>query len=145
MHRLFAAFCLATAKAATLGPQLAGRLPAGPGPPVLLLVVPGALSSRQNTPLLVWLNGGPGSSSMMGLFLENGPYWIAGDGSLHARNASWNNKFDALTWTSRRAPALVLHKKVRTLATKMTWPKPSPRSWPIFIMLTPTLGQSSYG
>ena len=33
---------------------------------------------------------------MMGLFLENGPYWIADDGSLNMRNASWNNKYDVL-------------------------------------------------
>ena len=44
----------------------------------------------------MWLNGGPGSSSMMGLFLENGPYFIADDGLLQTRNASWNNNFDIL-------------------------------------------------
>ena len=95
MHRLFLALCLATATAATLGPQLAGRLPAGPGRQYFYWLCP-ARSGDKAAPLLVWLNGGPGSSSMMGLFLENGPYWIADDGSLHARNASWNNKFDVL-------------------------------------------------
>ena len=95
MHRLLAAFCLATAKAATLGPQLAGRLPAGPGRQYFYWLCP-ARTGDKAAPLLVWLNGGPGSSSMMGLFLENGPYFIDDDGSLHARNASWNNKFDVL-------------------------------------------------
>ena len=33
---------------------------------------------------------------MMGLFLENGPYWIDDDGSVNMRNASWNNNFDVL-------------------------------------------------
>ena len=111
MHRLFAALCLATAKkyaiyagtaartesktAAAPAPQLAGRLPAGPGRQYFYWLCP-ARSGDKAAPLLVWLNGGPGSSSMMGLFLENGPYWIADDGSLNMRNASWNNKYDVL-------------------------------------------------
>ena len=95
MHRLFAALCLARATAATLSPQLAGRLPAGPGRQYFYWLCP-ARTGDKAAPLLVWLNGGPGSSSMMGLFLENGPYFIDDAGSLHARNASWNNKFDVL-------------------------------------------------
>ena len=103
MHRLFAALCLAAARtnpiraatAATLGPQLAGRLPAGPGRQYFYWLCP-ARSGDKAAPLLVWLNGGPGSSSMMGLFLENGPYFIADDGLLQTRNDSWNNNFDIL-------------------------------------------------
>ena len=30
-------------------------------------------TSLENPPLILWINGGPGSSSMFGLFLENGP------------------------------------------------------------------------
>jgi vitellogenic carboxypeptidase-like protein len=81
--------------AATLGPQLAGRLPAGPGRQYFYWLCP-ARTGDKAAPLLIWLNGGPGSSSMMGLFLENGPYFVSDDGSLHARNASWNNKYDVL-------------------------------------------------
>ncbi|PIO61182.1 serine carboxypeptidase, partial [Teladorsagia circumcincta] len=42
-------------------------------------------------PLLLWLNGGPGSSSLEGLFLENGPFRIGKDGKTIARNPyAWN-------------------------------------------------------
>lgn len=36
---------------------------------------------KANGPLLLWINGGPGSSSMFGLFLENGPLRINKTGS----------------------------------------------------------------
>ncbi|KAL7580721.1 hypothetical protein ACA910_001006 [Epithemia clementina (nom. ined.)] len=47
-----------------------------------------------NTPILIWLNGGPGCSSMDGLFLENGPFqWIVVDGKymLQKNPFSWHN------------------------------------------------------
>ena len=35
----------------------------------------------QNAPVLLWLNGGPGASSMFGLFLENGPLRVERTGT----------------------------------------------------------------
>jgi carboxypeptidase D len=35
----------------------------------------------EEIPLVIWLNGGPGCTSMMGLFLENGPFRFADNGT----------------------------------------------------------------
>ncbi|KAK0255716.1 hypothetical protein B0A54_11030 [Friedmanniomyces endolithicus] len=42
-------------------------------------------------PLSVWINGGPGSSSMIGLFQELGPCGIDGNGSVVYNPYAWNN------------------------------------------------------
>jgi len=53
-------------------------------------------------PLVIWLNGGPGASSLAGLFLENGPFLIEDHGNGQAKivkNAnSWNEKFHLMYW-----------------------------------------------
>jgi len=41
-------------------------------------------------PLLIWLTGGPGCSSLLALFYENGPYKINSDLSLSINPYSWN-------------------------------------------------------
>lgn len=43
-----------------------------------------------NASVLVWLQGGPGASSLFGLFSENGPYSIASTGALKRRKYSWH-------------------------------------------------------
>ncbi|WP_442806413.1 S10 family serine carboxypeptidase-like protein [Streptomyces sp. NBC_01317] len=52
------------------------------------------------TPLLIWLNGGPGASSSAGLFLENGPLRIADDaaGTISVSPDSWNQEAHVLYW-----------------------------------------------
>ncbi|KIY70737.1 alpha/beta-hydrolase [Cylindrobasidium torrendii FP15055 ss-10] len=51
-----------------------------------------ARSEPDDKPLTLWLNGGPGCSSMIGLFTENGPCLVNNDSSSTRFNEySWNN------------------------------------------------------
>ncbi|KAI4246176.1 MAG: hypothetical protein L6R40_002129 [Gallowayella cf. fulva] len=50
-----------------------------------------------NAPLSIWMNGGPGSSSMIGLLQENGPCIINRDSNSTTLNPwSWNNEVNML-------------------------------------------------
>lgn len=48
-------------------------------------------STSEKTPIIIWLQGGPGSSSLLGAFFEMGRYVVqdGGDGSLHRNPDSW--------------------------------------------------------
>jgi len=43
-----------------------------------------------DTPVVLWLQGGPGCSGGLGWFLENGPFMLQADGSLLKNRYSWN-------------------------------------------------------
>jgi len=49
--------------------------------------------SQQNPatdPVVLWMTGGPGCSSELALFFENGPYTVDANGNLHTNPYSWN-------------------------------------------------------
>ncbi|OQD88259.1 hypothetical protein PENANT_c004G06366 [Penicillium antarcticum] len=51
----------------------------------------------KNAPLSIWMNGGPGSSSMIGLMQENGPCKVNADSNSTELNPwSWNNYVNML-------------------------------------------------
>ncbi|KAJ7636956.1 Alpha/Beta hydrolase protein [Roridomyces roridus] len=51
-----------------------------------------ARNSPNTAPLTLWLNGGPGCTSMSGIFQENGPCNVSSDGRTTTLNPfSWNN------------------------------------------------------
>ncbi|KAJ2354637.1 hypothetical protein H4S02_013116, partial [Coemansia sp. RSA 2611] len=47
-------------------------------------------------PLVLWIQGGPGSSSMIGLFTEMGPLELTDAGEFYRRNVTWANEYDFL-------------------------------------------------
>ncbi|KEY72796.1 hypothetical protein S7711_04390 [Stachybotrys chartarum IBT 7711] len=56
-----------------------------------------ARENPENAPLSIWMNGGPGSSAMTGLFNENGPCYINNDSSTtRLSQFAWNNKVNML-------------------------------------------------
>ena len=56
-----------------------------------------ARKDPHNAPLSIWLNGGPGGSSLMGLLQENGPCFINSDSNSTILNPwSWNNEVNML-------------------------------------------------
>ncbi|KAF9476392.1 serine carboxypeptidase [Pholiota conissans] len=56
-----------------------------------------ARKNPDTAPLALWFNGGPGSSSMIGLLQENGPCRITNDSSSVTLNPySWNNNANVL-------------------------------------------------
>lgn len=73
--------------------QLAGYLPVSAANDAYIYVwyIESAGGSPDD-PIVIWLNGGPGSSSFIGLFAENGPYRIQADGTLVDNAYSWHRK-----------------------------------------------------
>lgn len=55
---------------------------------------------EESIPVVIWLNGGPGSSSLTGLFMENGPLQIGNDdlASIRENPFSWNKLCHMLYW-----------------------------------------------
>jgi hypothetical protein len=65
------------------------------------LFEPGDAGAGDDVPLILWLNGGPGCSSMDGLWLENGPF------RLRSGNDGWTIDVNEYSW--HNAPAWTLY------------------------------------
>ncbi|KAG5343262.1 VCP carboxypeptidase, partial [Acromyrmex heyeri] len=49
-----------------------------------------AMHNPKTAPVILWLQGGPGATSMFGLFMENGPFVVTANKTLTMRKYSWN-------------------------------------------------------
>lgn len=54
---------------------------------------PALNSHSSDTPIMLWLQGGPGSSSLFGLFSEIGPITIDANGNIQSREITWNKNY----------------------------------------------------
>ena len=55
-----------------------------------------ALSKQTDAPVLLWLQGGPGASSLFGMFTEIGPFDIDEGMQVAPRAHSWNRNYSLL-------------------------------------------------
>ncbi|GAM28682.1 hypothetical protein SAMD00019534_118580 [Acytostelium subglobosum LB1] len=55
-----------------------------------------AQNGNKDAPVLLWLQGGPGGSSLFGLFVENGPYSILDNLTMVPKNVTWNSEYHML-------------------------------------------------
>ncbi|KAI8612146.1 serine carboxypeptidase-domain-containing protein [Chytriomyces sp. MP71] len=80
---------LTATAAATLNGQYAGLLPSSNGSSYFFWYFPTPNVAANNS-LVIWLNGGPGCSSLEGLFTELGPLQFSDSGALQANPYSWH-------------------------------------------------------
>ncbi|XP_017281911.1 probable serine carboxypeptidase CPVL [Kryptolebias marmoratus] len=54
------------------------------------------LGARNDAPVLLWLQGGPGGTSMFGLFVEHGPYVVFKNLTVGMRDFAWTSRYSVL-------------------------------------------------
>ncbi|XP_034178635.1 venom serine carboxypeptidase [Osmia lignaria lignaria] len=55
-----------------------------------------AVHNPKTAPVMLWLQGGPGATSMFGLFIENGPFIATANKTLAMRKYSWNKSHNII-------------------------------------------------
>ncbi|CAK0843312.1 unnamed protein product, partial [Prorocentrum cordatum] len=83
--------------------QTAGYLSAGPLATKYFFWLFESKSDPVKDPLIIWLSGGPGCSSQLALFAENGPCKVSKDGKRTTANPySWHSKANVM-WVDQPA------------------------------------------
>lgn len=55
-----------------------------------------AMENPETAPVVLWLQGGPGSSSLFGLFVEHGPFSVSKEGVPQLRQVTWARQYSML-------------------------------------------------
>lgn len=55
-----------------------------------------AALNPETAPVILWLQGGPGASSLFGLFTENGPFLVTKTGKVKKRKYSWQTNHNMI-------------------------------------------------
>ncbi|KAJ1941845.1 Cell death protease [Linderina macrospora] len=78
--------------------QYSGQLPLSDDEKDLMFfwLVTNTTNTQNKDKFILWLNGGPGCTSLDGVFMENGPYKFAGPNKLEFRDYSLSQQFDVL-------------------------------------------------
>ena len=50
----------------------------------------------EKAPLILWLQGGPGGSSLFGFFIEHGPFYVTDQLELKKRSTAWSLPYNVL-------------------------------------------------
>ncbi|XP_043467317.1 venom serine carboxypeptidase [Leptopilina heterotoma] len=73
-----------------------------------------------NAPVVLWLQGGPGATSMFGLFLENGPFRVTKNKTLQMRKYSWNMNHNLLYFDNPVGTGYSFTKDIKGYANNET-------------------------
>nr|XP_057941582.1 probable serine carboxypeptidase CPVL [Doryrhamphus excisus] len=57
---------------------------------------PALMPSQKKAPVLLWLQGGPGGTSLFGLFVEHGPYVVYKNMTVGLRDYAWTQRYSVL-------------------------------------------------
>uniref|UniRef100_G3NZR7 Probable serine carboxypeptidase CPVL n=1 Tax=Gasterosteus aculeatus aculeatus TaxID=481459 RepID=G3NZR7_GASAC len=57
---------------------------------------PALMGNKDKAPVLLWLQGGPGATSVFGLFVENGPYVVYKNMTVGLRDYAWTSRYSVL-------------------------------------------------
>ncbi|XP_037641020.1 probable serine carboxypeptidase CPVL [Sebastes umbrosus] len=57
---------------------------------------PALMANQDKAPVLLWLQGGPGGTSMFGLFVEHGPYVVFKNLTVGMRDYAWTLRYSVL-------------------------------------------------